>query len=45
MRKKNYSKFQENAVIICTFIGAMTIVDGTMKLYKKAKSVLKDNKN
>lgn len=43
--KKNCSKFQENAVMICTFIGAMAIAEGTMKLYKKAKSASKNKKN
>lgn len=43
--KKTYSKFQENAVIICTFIGAMAIAEGTVKLYKKAKSAVNDKVN
>ena len=42
--KKKYSKFQENAVLICTFIGAITIAEGTVKLFKKAKLAVKDNK-
>lgn len=43
--KKTYSKFQENAVMICTFIGAMAIAEGTVKLFKKAKSAVKDKVN
>ena len=43
--KKTYSKFQENAVIICTFIGAMTIMKGTEVLFKKVKSAAKDKAN
>ena len=43
--KKNYSKFQENAIMICTFIGAMTIAEGTVKLYKKVKSAAENKKN
>lgn len=43
--RKTSNTFQKNAVMICTFIGAMTIVEGTVKLYKKAKSTVKDKKN
>ena len=43
--KKTYSKFQKNAVMICTFIGAMAIAEGTLKLCKKAKSAAENKKN
>ena len=43
--KRTSKKFQENAVMICTFIGAMAIAEGTVKMYKKAKLAARNKKN